>query len=144
MHERSTGITYACICATCFPACLQQFNCVSWMLVCHVYIMQLRYLERYSQKATAAATTGRSTVVRVDAAGLPQPMQDAKANRYQCGPFALELGGNAAAAAAAGGGASQQGALGVTQISGGAAGAGMRVRKRGGSSMVNACFGGDE
>lgn len=104
--------------------------------------VQLRYLERYSQKAAA---TGRSTVVRVDASGIPQAVQDAKANRYQCGPFALELGGGAGAgaSAAAAGGPGQPGGI-MTHIGPGAGAGGMRVRKRGGGGMVNACFGGEE
>ncbi|EFJ47697.1 hypothetical protein VOLCADRAFT_117799 [Volvox carteri f. nagariensis] len=107
---------------------------------------KIRYLERYNQRAAAAS---RTTVVRVDAAGVAQPSPEelaaVRGSRYQCGPFALEVGaqrggggGGAATVAGAGGGAGGIGGGGSTRYSGGA---GMRSRgaRRGGGPL--ACFG---
>ncbi|GIL61748.1 hypothetical protein Vafri_16138, partial [Volvox africanus] len=111
---------------------------------------KIRYLERFNQRAAAAS---RTTVVRVDAAGVAQPSAEelaaARTNRYQCGPFALEVGGprrgGLDAAGAAGGGGGGPGASGATKFGGsGSSGVGVRSRgaRRGGAGAL-ACFGGD-
>ncbi|KAG2488575.1 hypothetical protein HYH03_012894 [Edaphochlamys debaryana] len=111
---------------------------------------KVRYLERYHQKAAAS---GRTTVVRVDGAGVAQPAGGgdggARGSRYQCGPFALEVGGGGGAdgAAAGGYGSTGPGAGGRFGGAGGAAGAGpaggirSRGARRGAGSQVLACFG---
>ncbi|GIL86016.1 hypothetical protein Vretifemale_14276, partial [Volvox reticuliferus] len=110
---------------------------------------KIRYLERYNQRAAAAS---RATVVRVDAAGVAQPSAEelaaARTNRYQCGPFALEVGGTRRgaldAAGTAGGAGGGLGAGGATKLGGGGSGGGIRSRgaRRGGAGAL-ACFGGD-
>ncbi len=111
-------------------------------------LLQVRYLERYSQKAAAGA--GRSTVVRVDDAGVTQEAQeDTKSSRYQCGPFSIEVGGGGAAAPEAsgrGGGRGDAVAAGLP-AAGHTSTGGMRSRggKRAvGSSGALACFGEDK
>ncbi|GLC42313.1 hypothetical protein PLESTB_000660600 [Pleodorina starrii] len=116
---------------------------------------KIRYLERYNQRAAAA---GRTTVVRVDAAGVAQPSPEelaaARGNRYQCGPFALEVGGGRSGGApeaggagpGGGGGGSLGGAGGgPTRFGGGGGATGVRSRgaRRGGGVQVLACFGGE-
>ncbi len=105
--------------------------------------LQVRYLERYSQKAAASA--GRTTVVRVDAAGVAQPADGAGAgargNRYQCGPFSLEVGGGRAGGGGAAGGAGGGGPLPANVVTTGAGGMRSRGGRKGAANQVMACFG---
>ncbi|GFR41759.1 hypothetical protein Agub_g2515 [Astrephomene gubernaculifera] len=113
---------------------------------------KVRYLERYNQKAAAAAAAGgagRTTVVRVDAAGVAQPSPEeaaaARGSRYQCGPFALELGGGRQGGDAAGGGGklgATGGAVRFGGSGGGGGGGGGGIRSRGARRGMG-CFGGD-
>ncbi|KXZ50466.1 hypothetical protein GPECTOR_16g640 [Gonium pectorale] len=111
---------------------------------------KVRYLERYNQKL--AASGGRTTVVRVDAAGVAAPSPEdlaasARGSRYQCGPFALEVGGGGGEAMASHGSGFTSGSgiaggrFGGT--SGPAVGTGIRSRggRRGGANQVLSCFG---
>ncbi|KAG2425069.1 hypothetical protein HXX76_013978 [Chlamydomonas incerta] len=112
---------------------------------------KVRYLERFNQKLAAAS--GRTTVVRVDAAGVTQPSTDdlgPRANRYQCGPFALEVGGGGGGGAGDGpgggggpGGAVRFGGAGAGAGGAGAGPTGIRSRggRRGGGAGALACFG---
>lgn len=113
---------------------------------------QVRYLERFNQKLAAAS--GRTTVVRVDGAGVSQPLAEdlgPRANRYQCGPFALEVGGGGDGGGGGGGGGVPGGAVRFGGAGGGAGAAGAagagptgirsRGGRRGGGAGALACFG---
>lgn len=112
-------------------------------IITYTHPLQVRYLERYSQKAAASA--GRTTVVRVDAAGVAQPADGAGAgargSRYQCGPFALEVGGGRAGGGGAAGGAGGGGQLPANVVTTGAGGMRSRGGRKGAANQVMACFG---
>ncbi|KAG2452146.1 hypothetical protein HYH02_003178 [Chlamydomonas schloesseri] len=113
---------------------------------------KVRYLERFNQKLAAAS--GRTTVVRVDAAGVAQPSAEdlgARGNRYQCGPFALEVGGGAGGIGGGTGGvpagAVRFGGAGAGAGGGGAGAGPTGIRSRGGrrgGGGALACFGDGE
>ncbi|PNW84168.1 hypothetical protein CHLRE_04g223900v5 [Chlamydomonas reinhardtii] len=116
---------------------------------------KVRYLERFNQKLAAAS--GRTTVVRVDGAGVSQPLAEdlgPRANRYQCGPFALEVGGGGDGGGGGGGGGVPGGAVRFGGAGGGAGAAGAagagptgirsRGGRRGGGAGALACFGDGE
>lgn len=58
---------------------------------------KIKYLEAYSREHAPAATAGaRTTVIKVDDAGVMQQQQHGTAgssNRYQCGPVFMDFGG---------------------------------------------------